>query len=139
MIPLAEARAGAALGRTVTIESLDVDPGRVTRVDLGGFVGGGAVAVNLDLARAVLVRLSGLQFGNAPIRITGAFKSPEIAPGAEAVARGDLAALLGTVLTPLAALIPTIQLGVGEDTDCGELIHRVTTEPLTRPASPPAR
>lgn len=75
----------------------------------------------------------------APIRITGPLKSPAIAPGAEAAARGGAAAVLGTVLTPLAALIPTIQLGVGKDTDCGELIRRVTTEPITPPESPPAR
>lgn len=69
----------------------------------------------------------------APIHITGPLKSPAIAPGAEAAARGGLAALLGTVLTPLAALIPTIQLGIGEDNDCGELIRRVTTEPVSPP------
>jgi AsmA family protein len=63
----------------------------------------------------------------APINISGPLKSPTILPGAEAAVRGGAAALLGAVLTPLAALIPTIQLGVGEDTDCGELIHRVTT------------
>lgn len=63
----------------------------------------------------------------APINISGTLKNPTILPGAEAAVRGGAAAILGTLLTPLAALIPTIQLGVGEDTDCGELIHRVTT------------
>ena len=63
----------------------------------------------------------------APINISGTLKDPTILPGAEAAVRGGAAAVLGTILTPLAALIPTIQLGVGEDTDCGELIHRVTT------------
>ena len=63
----------------------------------------------------------------APINISGTLKNPTILPGAEAAVRGGAAAALGTLLTPLAALIPTIQLGVGEDTDCGELIHRVTT------------
>lgn len=63
----------------------------------------------------------------APINISGTLKNPTILPGAEAAVRGGAAAVLGTILTPLAALIPTIQLGVGEDTDCAELIHRVTT------------
>ncbi len=73
----------------------------------------------------------------APIRLVGPLKSPAIVPGAEAAARGGLAAVLGVVLTPLAALVPTIQLGVGEDNDCGELIRRVTTEPVAPPQ--PAR
>lgn len=63
----------------------------------------------------------------APIDISGTLKNPTILPGAEAAVRGGAAAILGTLLTPFAALLPTIQLGVGEDTDCGELIHRVTT------------
>lgn len=105
-------------------------------------LGDGAIDLGserLDYSIRTVAKRPAVGSAPAPIRITGPLKSPAIAPGAEAAARGGLAALLGTVLTPLAALIPTIQLGVGEDTDCGELIHRVTTEPLTRPASPPAR
>lgn len=62
-----------------------------------------------------------------PIHITGPFRNPTIRPGAEAAARTGAAAVLGTVLSPLAGLLPTIQFGTAEDTDCGELIRRVTT------------
>ena len=47
------------------------------------------------------------------------------------VARVGAAAVLGVLLTPLGALIPTIQLGLGKDTDCGRL---VTYEAQSGPA-----
>jgi AsmA family protein len=62
----------------------------------------------------------------APINVTGPFKSPSIRPDAAALgARGAAAAVLGTLLTPLGALIPTIQLGLGKDNDCGALVQAV--------------
>jgi uncharacterized protein involved in outer membrane biogenesis len=60
----------------------------------------------------------------APIDITGRLKSPTIAPEARNLAlRGGLAAALGVLLTPLAALLPTIQLGLGKDNNCAALIE----------------
>lgn len=62
----------------------------------------------------------------APINITGPLKKPSIRPDATALgARGAAAAVLGTLLTPLGALIPTIQLGLGKDNDCGALVQAV--------------
>jgi uncharacterized protein involved in outer membrane biogenesis len=59
----------------------------------------------------------------APIAITGPLKSPSIGPEAGPLAaRGGAAVALGVFLTPLAALIPTIQLGLGEDNDCSRMI-----------------
>jgi uncharacterized protein involved in outer membrane biogenesis len=61
----------------------------------------------------------------APIAITGPFKSPSIRPEILPIAaRGGIAAALG-VLFPPAALLPTIQFGVGDDPHC---------TPLTRSA-----
>jgi hypothetical protein len=55
------------------------------------------------------------------IGITGSFKSPEIAPDlAELGARAGAAAGLGVLFAPL-ALLPTIQLGVGENSQCERL------------------
>lgn len=69
----------------------------------------------------------------APIIIKGALKSPSIGPEAKALAiRGGAAAVLGVLLTPLGALIPTIQLGLGEDNDCVTLLKSVHA-----PAAPP--
>ncbi|PTU30182.1 AsmA family protein [Stenotrophobium rhamnosiphilum] len=61
-----------------------------------------------------------------PINIKGTLKDPKIRLEAGALtARGAAALALGTLFTPLAALIPTIQLGLGEDNDCGALLKRV--------------
>lgn len=62
----------------------------------------------------------------APIVIKGPLKSPGIGPKYKPLAiRGAAAAVLGVVATPLAALIPTIQLGLGEDNDCVALLKTV--------------
>lgn len=55
------------------------------------------------------------------ITVTGSFKDPAIAPEAgELAARAGAAAGLGVLLAPL-ALLPTIQLGVGENNECERL------------------
>ena len=53
-----------------------------------------------------------------PINITGPLGAPSIRPGTEVVARAGAAAGLGVLLTPLGALLPTIQFGVGKDNAC---------------------
>ena len=57
-----------------------------------------------------------------PIRIEGTLKNPSIQPElAEAAARAGAAVGLGVLFPPL-ALLPTIQLGVGENSQC-EALH----------------
>ena len=64
-----------------------------------------------------------------PIDIRGPLKSPSILPDPKQLAlRGGAAAVLGTLLTPLAALLPTIQLGLGENTNCSKTIAEVGGE-----------
>ena len=53
-----------------------------------------------------------------PININGPLGAPSIRPGAEVIARAGAAAGLGILLTPLGALLPTIQFGVGNDNAC---------------------
>lgn len=73
----------------------------------------------------------------APIDITGHLKHPSVRPDAKALAaRGALAVGLGVLLTPLAALLPTIQLGLGEHNDCEQLI-RTAQKPPARPDRTP--
>lgn len=59
----------------------------------------------------------------APIRVGGSLGQPDVTvdPGTEA-ARGGVALALGALLTPLAALIPFLEPGLGEDQDCRRLI-----------------
>ena len=71
----------------------------------------------------------------APIIIKGPLKSPSVAPEYKSLAlRGAAAAILGVVATPLAALIPTVQLGLGDDNDCVALLKTVGAPPsATKP------
>ena len=70
----------------------------------------------------------------APILLRGPLKSPSILPEpGQLAARGSVAAVLGVFLTPLAALIPTIELGLGKDHNCGELLAAVQNAAHTPP------
>ncbi len=60
---------------------------------------------------------------HAPIDVTGPLKSPSVKPDLVAVgARLGVAAALGVIFPP-AALLPTIQLGTGEDNNCHDLLQ----------------
>ncbi len=75
---------------------------------------------------------------NAPINITGTFAAPHVRPDVGVIAEKAGAAIaLGVVLTPLAALLPTIQLGTGEDGACRGALRGAETPPrLQTPAAP---
>ena len=83
---------------------------------------------------------------NGPINIGGTLKNPSILPGAEIVARGGLAAGLGVLFPPL-ALLPTIQLGLGQDNACAKTLQtvsqatppRIPQAPSAKPARPVRR
>ncbi len=60
-----------------------------------------------------------------PVHIGGHLVDPTILPGAETAARAGAAAGLGALLTPLGALLPTIQFGIGEDNACTGAINEV--------------
>jgi uncharacterized protein involved in outer membrane biogenesis len=60
-----------------------------------------------------------------PVTISGSFANPAVGVDPSGlVARGAAAIALGALLTPLAALIPLIELGLGEDSDCNGLIQQ---------------
>ncbi len=70
-----------------------------------------------------------------PINIKGTLASPSIAPEVGPLAiRGGAAIALGIIGTPLAALLPTIQFGTGEDGACNRVPRPATAQ--TRPAAP---
>ncbi len=71
----------------------------------------------------------------APILIHGPLKNPSIHPDPVALAeRGGAAVVLGVFLTPLGALLPTIQLGLGKDNNCDELLASVQSAAQVPPA-----
>lgn len=60
--------------------------------------------------------------------ITGPIKSPMVLPGAEILGRAAAAAGLGFVFPPL-ALLPTIQIGVGDKSLCSRAVQEVNSNP----------
>jgi len=59
-----------------------------------------------------------------PLLIGGTFAEPTFGLDPVPLAtRGAAAAALGVVLTPIAALIPFIELGLGEKSNCAKLIN----------------
>jgi uncharacterized protein involved in outer membrane biogenesis len=70
------------------------------------------------------------------IIIDGKLKSPSIAPAAgELAARAGAAVGLGILLTPLGALLPTIQFGTGPDNDCAPALREAERGPAAPPPS----
>ncbi len=121
---------GVANARTVM---LDTDEARV------GITGN----VNLrSEALELVVKTEAKHFSvgslPTPIDIAGTFGAPSIRPEAGPLAiRGGAAVALGIIGTPLAALIPTIQFGTGEDGACSGLLKTAQSPP--RVPAPPIR
>ena len=68
-----------------------------------------------------------------PIDVNGTFANPGIAPHVGPLAlRGGAAVALGIVGTPLAALLPTIDFGTGEDNACAGLLRSAQQKPAPK-------
>lgn len=56
---------------------------------------------------------------NAPVAVTGTFASPKIAVDPlKTSGKGGLKEKLGAIVNPILALLPFVDLGLGQDTDC---------------------
>jgi uncharacterized protein involved in outer membrane biogenesis len=88
------------------------------------------LSIHGDPKKATPVALGG------PILVGGNFKKPSLGLGAEAYARGGAAAALGTLLTPVAAVLGFIDTGDAKDADCGGLEQSAKTDAK---AVPPGR
>jgi uncharacterized protein involved in outer membrane biogenesis len=67
----------------------------------------------------------------APIEVTGTLKHPSVGPAIKPLlARGGAAAVLGVLAAPL-AILPTIQLGVGDPHQCGDLVAEAKADVQT--------
>jgi len=96
----------------------------------------------LDLRLKTEPKRPGIGSFKAPIEIGGTLKDPDIGVDKSQLAgRGGAVAVLGTLLGPLAALLPTIDLGLGKDHDCRALVDEVRAaagNPPSLPATAPA-
>lgn len=123
---------GIANARTVM---LDTDEARV------GITGD----VNLrteTLALVVKTEAKHFSIGSlpTPVDIKGTLGAPGIAPEiGPMAARAGAAVALGIIATPLAALLPTIQFGTGEDGACSGMIRSIQTAPHVPATAAPVR
>lgn len=73
-----------------------------------------------------------------PINIKGSFKNPVVRPQVGPLAARGAAGLLLGLVNPLLAVVPFVETGPGEDTDCGQLMSQVKAKGLKAPDKPPA-
>lgn len=112
---------------------LDTDEGRITGSGTANFRD-----QSLDFSLTTRSRHFSIGSLPGPINITGPMGKPSIRPGAEVVARAGAATGLGILLTPLGALLPTIQFGVGDDNACTRATL-AEKQPLKVPSLPHRR
>lgn len=81
---------------------------------------------SIDLTASAYPKDLSILTATSPIRITGTFKAPHVAPEAgPLIARGGAAALLGVITGGVGAIIPLIEAGPGEHGSCRALIAQV--------------
>ena len=72
----------------------------------------------------------------SPIVVSGTLKKPAVKPQiGPLIARGAAAVALGMV-NPLLAIVPFIETGPGEDSDCGQLLRQVKGSAATVDVQP---
>jgi len=126
-----EGRKGVMTAKTLVIDTEDTQ-----------FVGKGTI----DMGREILdltIDPKPKDFSPASLHtnflVKGTFAKPAVGLDAKAVAaRGGAAIVLGILLTPLASLLPLIELGGGKDADCKALFAQVHQQANTPVAPNPA-
>jgi uncharacterized protein involved in outer membrane biogenesis len=75
-----------------------------------------------------------------PLLVKGSLKSPSVTPDpAHLAAKGAASAVLGALLTPVAAIIPWIEWGLGEDSACHLMIDEAMADDAAAPKTPKKR
>ncbi|AXQ28169.1 AsmA family protein [Solimonas sp. K1W22B-7] len=113
---------------------------RLLLVDTGeaNILGDGSINLRdetLDYRIHTKPKRFGIASLRAPITIGGSFRDPRLRPDWERLAvRGGAAVALGALIGPLAALLPTVELGLGDDNDCKALVDEIKAEAANLPA-----
>jgi hypothetical protein len=77
---------------------------------------------NLDLTFHPQPKDPSILSARGPLHIRGSFKNPDFELSTQTIARGAAALALGALAGPLAALVPLIETGPGEDSPCRALV-----------------
>lgn len=112
-----EVHDGVVRSRSTIIDTTDTHIKVDGTIDLGG--------EQLDLTLHPLPKDYSLLTLRTPIHVQGTFKDPEIQLDDELLVRGGIAAILGSVAAPIAALAALVESGPGDDANCEHLIAAV--------------
>ncbi|WP_027157087.1 AsmA family protein [Methylobacter luteus] len=75
-----------------------------------------------------------------PVDVSGPLKSPKVMPDRTRLAiKGGASVALGVLLTPIAAIIPWIELGLGDDSACYAMINEAKSDDAPAPPKPATR
>lgn len=108
---------GVAASRALVLDTTDTVVTGQGRIDFGSEA--------LDLRLEPNPKDPSLLSSRTPVSVTGTLGRPGLAiDPAPPATRGGLAVALGALLTPLAAIVPFLEPGLGEDQPCGELIQQ---------------
>jgi len=110
-------RKGVIEARSVVVDTTD------THIKVDGSID--LASEQLDLTLHPLPKDYSLLSLRSPIHVRGTFKDPAIRLDDQLALRGGVAAVLGTVAAPAAALAALIESGPGDDADCEHLIAAV--------------
>ena len=113
-------RDGELKTQTFVVDTTDTNVTGKGTIDLG--------TETIDLTLEAHPKDPSLLAARTPVLIQGRLGDPKFGiDPSQAIARGAAAAVLGALLTPLAALLPMIELGLGEDSPCHKLIQQAQT------------
>ena len=124
-----EATKGVLEAKTLVIDTKDTQ-----------FQGKGSVDMGREIFD-ITIDPNPKDFSPASLRtnflVKGTFAKPSVGLDAKSIAtRGGVAVVLGILLTPLASLLPLIELGGGKDADCNALFAQVRDETSTKLKNP---
>jgi AsmA family protein len=116
-------RDGIIETRSVIVDTTD------TNLTIEGTVN--LASEELDLTLRPLPKDYSLLALRTPLHLRGTFKDPAVRLDDKLAVRGGIAAILGAVAGPVAALAALVESGPGDDANCAELIAAVQRPPTT--------
>ena len=112
-------QSGDLKAKTLVLDTTDTNVTGEGHIDLG--------SEKLDLKLNAHPKDPSLLAARTPVLIKGTLSDPKFGVDPSGVIGGAAAAVLSVFLAPIAVLLPMIELGLGKDSPCNELIREAQT------------
>ncbi|MCC2658071.1 MAG: AsmA family protein [Panacagrimonas sp.] len=109
-----EAKDGVFKPRAFVVDTTDTNIHVEGQIDMG--------KESLDLTVYPLPKDFSPLTLRSPLHVRGTLKNPQIRPDRSLLIKGGIAAVLGALVNPIAALLPLIETGPGKNADCDALV-----------------